>query len=105
VGNGYVDLRILDLDYLDANIQLPASAALPPGKIPRYPLDRRLDGPQNQSRRRGEEKILPLPGLELHPSAVEHVTSRHTGCVCRTRIKCYTLDRKYSEDIFCISFY
>jgi hypothetical protein len=37
------------------------------GKSPRYPLDRRLGGPQNQSGRRGEEKILPLPGLEFRP--------------------------------------
>jgi hypothetical protein len=30
----------------------------PRGKISRYPLDRRLDGPQSRSGRRGEEKIL-----------------------------------------------
>jgi hypothetical protein len=34
-------------------------------KSPRYPLDRRLGGPQSRSGRRGEEKILTLPGLEL----------------------------------------
>jgi hypothetical protein len=28
----------------------------PRGKRPRYPLDRRLGGPQNRSERRGEEK-------------------------------------------------
>jgi hypothetical protein len=37
----------------------------PGGKSPRYPLERRLGGPQNQSGRRGEEKILLPPGLEL----------------------------------------
>jgi hypothetical protein len=37
------------------------------GKSPRYPLDRRLGGPQSQSGRFGEEKILGLPGLELRP--------------------------------------
>jgi hypothetical protein len=41
---------------------------LPPlysrGKDPKYPFDRRLDGLQNQSGRRGEERIY-LPGLEL----------------------------------------
>jgi hypothetical protein len=30
----------------------------PRGKSQRYPLDKRLDGPQNRSGRRGEEKIL-----------------------------------------------
>jgi hypothetical protein len=37
--------------------QLHAPAALTPGKEPRYPLDRRLGGPQSRSGRR-EEKIL-----------------------------------------------
>jgi hypothetical protein len=47
--------------------QLHASAALNPGKPPppRYPLNGRLDRPQNPSGRHGEEKILPLPGLEF----------------------------------------
>jgi hypothetical protein len=38
--------------------QLHALAALPPGKSPRYPLERRLGGPQSRSGRSGEEKIL-----------------------------------------------
>jgi hypothetical protein len=38
--------------------QLHGPAALPRGKSPRYLLDMRLDGPQSQSRRRGEGKIL-----------------------------------------------
>jgi len=37
----------------------------PPGNNPRYPLDRRLDGPQRRSGRYGEEKIFQLPpGIE-----------------------------------------
>jgi hypothetical protein len=32
-----------------------------------YVLDRRLSGPHDRSRRRGEEKILHIPGLELQP--------------------------------------
>jgi len=45
--------------------QLHTSAALFPGKQPRYPLDRRLGGPQSRSGRGGEEKNpQPLPGLE-----------------------------------------
>jgi hypothetical protein len=36
---------------------------------PRYPLDMRLSGPQSQSGRCGEDKILPLPGIEPWPSS------------------------------------
>jgi hypothetical protein len=43
------------------------------GKSPRYPLDRKLGGPQSRSGRRGEEKILALPGHELRL-----VASRYT---------------------------
>jgi hypothetical protein len=39
--------------------QLHASAALPPGKVFRYPLDRRLGGPQS---RYGEGNILDPTG-------------------------------------------
>jgi hypothetical protein len=45
--------------------QLHAAAALPQGKSPRYPLDRRLGGPQSRSGRGGEEKNShPPPGIE-----------------------------------------
>jgi hypothetical protein len=37
----------------------------PRGKTPRYPLDRKLGGPQSLSGRFGEEKILDTTGLEL----------------------------------------
>jgi hypothetical protein len=37
--------------------ELHAPAALPPGKEPRYPLDRRLGGVQSHSGKYGEEKI------------------------------------------------
>jgi hypothetical protein len=43
---------------MEVSGQLHAPAALPPGKSPRYPLDRRLGGPQSRSGRFGEEKIL-----------------------------------------------
>jgi hypothetical protein len=48
--------------YLEVRGQLHVPAALPRGKSPRYPLDRRLGGPQSQSRRRGKEKILDFTG-------------------------------------------
>jgi hypothetical protein len=45
--------------------QIHSPAALPPGKSPSYPLDRRLGGPQSRSERDGEEKnSQPLPGIE-----------------------------------------
>jgi len=38
-----------------------APAALPWGKSPWYPLDRRLGGPQRWSEHSGEEKNIPTP--------------------------------------------
>jgi hypothetical protein len=48
---------------------------------PRYPLDRRLGGPQNRSGRLGEEKkTAPTGNLNSDPSAVQPVASRSTDC-------------------------
>jgi hypothetical protein len=59
--------------------KLYAPAALPLGKEPGYPLDRRLGGPQSRSRRRGEEKILDTTGIRTpDPSVVRPVASRYT---------------------------
>jgi hypothetical protein len=41
---------------MEVSGQLHAPAALPPGKNPWYPLDRRLGGPPSRSGRGGEEK-------------------------------------------------
>jgi hypothetical protein len=50
---------------MDVSGQLHAPAALPPGKEPWYPLDRRLGGSQSRSGRGGEEKnSQQLPVLE-----------------------------------------
>jgi hypothetical protein len=49
----------------------------PLGKSPRYPLERRLGGPQNRSGRRGEEKILAPTGTR-NPTPVQPVASRYT---------------------------
>jgi hypothetical protein len=43
--------------------QLHATAALPPGKEPRYPLDRRLGGLQRWSGHDGENTSQPLLGM------------------------------------------
>jgi hypothetical protein len=45
--------------------QIEAPAALPQGKNPQNPLDRRLSGPQSRSGRGGEEKnSQPPPAIE-----------------------------------------
>jgi hypothetical protein len=52
---------------MEVSGQFHVSAALPPGKEPpRYPLARRLDGPQSRSGRGGEQKILHFPRRELN---------------------------------------
>jgi hypothetical protein len=57
--------------------QLHAPAALPAGKVPRYTLDRKLDGPQSRSVHGGEEKnSQPLLGLE--PPIIQPVAQRYT---------------------------
>jgi hypothetical protein len=48
--------------WLEVSGQFHASAALPLGKSPRYPLDRRLGGPQSRSGRRGVVTILASTG-------------------------------------------
>jgi hypothetical protein len=56
--------------WLEVGGQLHSPAAQPPGKSPRYPCDRRLNGPHGRAGRNGEENILdstgtstPTPGL------------------------------------------
>jgi hypothetical protein len=50
---------------MEVSGQVHATAALPQGKSPCYPLDRRLGGPRSRSGRDSEEKnSQPLPGLE-----------------------------------------
>jgi hypothetical protein len=54
---------------MEVSGQLHDPATLPQGKNPRYPLGRRLGGPQSRSGRGGEEKnSQPPPGIEpLNP--------------------------------------
>jgi hypothetical protein len=59
-----------------------APAALPQGKSCRYPLERRLGGPQIRSGRGGEEKnSQPLPGLEA--LIIHLVAQRYTAELTR----------------------
>jgi hypothetical protein len=49
---------------MEVSGQLHAPAALPPGKEPWYPLDRKAGGPQRRSGRGDEEKnSKPSPNL------------------------------------------
>jgi hypothetical protein len=58
------------------NGQLHAPAVLPRAKGPRYPLDRRLGGPQSRSGLFGEVKILDPTGTRTPTlSVVQPVTS------------------------------
>jgi hypothetical protein len=63
-GNGCIDPHFLDLGtswrWVVSFTHRPLSLR---GKSPRYPLHRRLGGPQSRSGRRGEEKILGTPNL------------------------------------------
>jgi hypothetical protein len=65
-GSGGLALLILrPLQNMEVSGQFHAPAALPQGKGPWYPLDRRLGGPQSRSGRGGEEKnSRPLPRIE-----------------------------------------
>jgi hypothetical protein len=54
--------------FLDINTGWRSVVSFTPRSLhPRDPLERRLGGTQNRSGRRGEKKILALPGLEFRP--------------------------------------
>jgi hypothetical protein len=56
----------------------------PREKSPRYALDRKLDGSQNRSGRRGEKKIFDPTGTRnSDPSVIQPVGSRYTDCAIR----------------------
>jgi hypothetical protein len=58
--------------------QLHAPAALPLGKSPRYPLYRRLGGPQSRSGQHGEVKFF-YPTGTRNPT-FQPLGSRYTDC-------------------------
>jgi hypothetical protein len=64
---------------LDGEVRgrLHVPAALSPRKAaPRYPLDRRLGGPQSRSRRCEEKNPLLLPGIKI--PAVQPIARTYT---------------------------
>jgi hypothetical protein len=50
--------------------------ALPPGKVPRYPLDRRLGGPESRSAHRLQEKSF--SSADDRTPVVQSVVTRYT---------------------------
>jgi hypothetical protein len=77
-GSGSIAPHILwPRQYTEFSGQLHDPAALPQGKSPWYPLDRRLGGLQSQSGcGGGEENSQPLPGLE--PPIIQPAAQRYT---------------------------
>jgi hypothetical protein len=76
-GSGSIDPRILDLvTRWRSVVSFIPRPLYPKGKSPRYPLDRRLGGPQSRNERSGEKNSEPLPGLE-HP-IIRLVAQRYT---------------------------
>jgi hypothetical protein len=79
MGSGCIDPHFLDLGTkLEVSGQLHAPAALPRGKSPRYPLDRRLGGPQSRSGRSLEQNSRPYRDSNSDPSVVQPVASCYT---------------------------
>jgi hypothetical protein len=68
--SGCIYLRFLDLGTSWRRVvSLKPRSLYPQRKSPRYPLDRKLGGPQSRAEQRGEEKILDLTAA-----------SRYTDC-------------------------
>jgi hypothetical protein len=75
--------RILNLGTRRRWVQLHVSGAYPQGNLPRYPLDRRLGGPQSRSGRGREEKnSQPPPGNRTPESR-----SSSLYLVCMVKLK------------------
>jgi hypothetical protein len=76
---------------MEVSGQLHALTALPLGKEPRYPLNRRLGGPQSRFGRLGEDKILDPTGTRTptpppsNPQAVAIPTELSRLLVVSTR--------------------
>jgi hypothetical protein len=81
-GNGCINPRILELcTSWRWVVSFTSRSQYPRRKSPRYPLDRRLDGHQNRSGRRGKEKNLwHYRDSNSDPSVIQPVASRYTHC-------------------------
>jgi hypothetical protein len=76
------------------------------GKEPRYPLGRRLGGPQSRSGQRGEEKILDPTRTRLTRSQSLY-RLRYPGSSCiycrRGKCKLYAKSARFAQHNFCRS--
>jgi hypothetical protein len=99
-GSVCIDTHFLDLDTSCRWVVSFTSRPLyPRGKSPRYPLLRRLGGPQSRSGRRGEEKILDpmtdnvqVSNCTPEPSTLlASAWLRHQGSSCRDPTRLWTL--------------
>jgi hypothetical protein len=79
-GSGYIDSHFLDfVTRWRLVVSFTPQLLYPQWKSPWYPLDRRLGGPQSQSGRCGEEKILDPTGTQTPtPRLSSPVASRCT---------------------------
>jgi hypothetical protein len=80
---------ILDLGPSWRVVSFTPLPLYPRGKSPRYPLDRRLGGPQRQSGQSGEVKILAPTWTQTPTLCLQPVASRYADyavpaltCVC-----------------------
>jgi hypothetical protein len=83
MGSGCIDPRFIDLGTSwKGSVSFTPLLLYLRGNSLRYPLDMRLDGPQNRYGRHGEVKILdPIGNRTPNPSVVQPVASRYTDCV------------------------
>jgi hypothetical protein len=96
-GSGYVDPRILDPGTSWRwVVSFTSQPAYPREISPRYPLDRRLGGPQNWSGRHEEKNSAPTGTRNSDPSAILPVASRDTDCG-RPTINMSQLDQKLTK--------
>jgi hypothetical protein len=78
-GSGCIDPYVLDLGASWRwVISFTHRSLYPQGKSPRYPLDRRLGGPQNRPARSGENS-WPYRDSNSEASVVQPVSSHYTG--------------------------
>jgi hypothetical protein len=97
-GSGGIDPRILDLGTRWRwVVGFTLRPLHPQGKIPWYPLDRRLGGLQSRSGRGGEQKNS-QPPPELEPLIIQLVAQRYTTELYRLLHFCVAL-KKQSPDV------
>jgi hypothetical protein len=83
MGSGFTDPSLLDLGTsLRRVFSFTPWPLYPWGKSPRYPLDRRLGGPQSRSGWQEVKTLAPTGTRNCDSSVVQSVASRYTGPYC-----------------------